>query len=249
MLKYLKPSESSSTEEMSCTDSSFPSEKSPASRDTHLLRRDSKGWDKDTVKNRLKNMARYPPKGDWRRISEAPSAGLKVRYTIAIAEWKYREKTCIIKHLVPYGMYNAAKSILLYKKNTCFSVLRSEIVEYFGLTKENYNRNEMSVSISNNGDQGIRSFTWIYCRICVRNVCREIYISNMSLTGQGLEDDKDKVAGIIEKWDTLKISQWKLDAVDCILPEEADVHVGPVGPGRYIITEPGKHAERCHNPI
>lgn len=120
------------------------------------------GFPKKDTPSRIKNMEKYKPAGDWRKVTQ-----IKINYTYLAKQWSYGDLQCKEEFIVPFGMLKIIEK--LYSHNKCynsFNVLSDFVRKELALTAENYDKEKMKLLVSHQGNRGIKSFYYIYCQVC-----------------------------------------------------------------------------------
>ena len=99
-------------------------------------------FSKEETPNRIKNMEKYKPSRDWRKITQ-----IKIDYTDITKIWLFSHSKCYHSH----------------------NVLSDNIRRALNVTSEKYDKNKMKLTITHKGSRGIKSFYYIYYSICYKD--------------------------------------------------------------------------------
>ena len=71
---------------------------------------------------------------------------------------------------IPFGMLKALEPLYSNKKtyHSC-SVFPEKVKQEFGLSEEEYKKEEMKLTVSHKGNKGLKTFDYIYCSICQKD--------------------------------------------------------------------------------
>ena len=72
------------------------------------------------------------------------------------------------KHICPWGMVNSQKGLLGNPKiKMAYNTLPINVKEQFkGLTKETFNKDDINLSVEDEGNIGFEEFSYMYCTMC-----------------------------------------------------------------------------------
>ena len=127
-----------------------------------------------------------------------------------------------------------------HKKNYhSFAIISEHVKNELGVTPENYNKEDISIEISHQGNKGLKSFDYLYCSICQKDK-----IPSLLSKYKNKLPDNPKINDLIDNWDILDISPELLDIAGCIIPDMEHINAAPNG-RRYIL-RPTEHATNCH---
>ena len=105
----------------------------------------------------------------------------------------------------------------------------------FSLTEQDYDKENMKLTISHTGNKGLKTFDYICCSVCQKDKIPAV-----------LEKYKDKlreqpkINDLIDQWDILGVSDNLLDLAGCLIPDDKTVHAAPNG--RRFILRPTEHS-------
>lgn len=195
------------------------------------------GFSKDETPNRIKNMEKYKPAGDWRKTTQ-----IKINYTYITKKWIYNDLQCEEEYIIPFGMLKTMERLFSHKKcYQSFNVLPEFVKNELNISSENYDKNNMNLIISHKGNRGMKSFYYIYCHVCHKDKFPAL-----------LKKYKDKLpnnpktSDVLEAWDNLNLSPDLLDLAGCIIPDEPKIHAAPNG--RRFILRPTEHSANHVKP-
>ena len=121
-----------------------------------------------------------------------------------------------------------------------FLVLSDKMKKDLGIEKaDQYNSSKMKLTITHEGNKGIKKFTYLSCRVCHKDKLPELlkkYSDKLP--------DRPNITHLIENWDILEIPADLLDIAGCMIPDESHIHAAPNG--RRFILRPTEHATSCH---
>ena len=184
------------------------------------------GFGGNENENRISNMKKRHEGGKWRVFQK-----MEIEHTIMTKDWELNGKTFRELFLCPFGMVETCVKIHSNQRNTVYNCIRGEIKDALAI-KEDFNRNELKVSVSHMGNLGMKNFDHIFCRLCVDNVLPAIR-SRYNL------DTNSELKDIITNWDKNNISSKDIDLAGCFLPYEPHISAGPNG--RRFIVRPEDH--------
>ena len=122
-----------------------------------------------------------------------------------------------------------------------YSIVPVEVKEQVGdlMKKENYDKKQWTISISNSGAQPPTEHYHLYCNYCKTVMLPKVYEEFKD----GLGSNADIVT-LISNWDALKIPAKYADYIGCFLPWNKAHHAGPNS--RRFIREPSEHPKSTH---
>ena len=115
------------------------------------------------------------------------------------------------------------------------SVLPESVKQELGLSKDEYKKETMKMTVSHKGNKGLKTFDYICCSICQKDKIPVV-----------LEKYKDKlpeyakVNDLIDQWDILGVVDNLLDLAGCFISDDKNVHAAPNG--RRFILRPTEHS-------
>ena len=117
-----------------------------------------------------------------------------------------------------------------------FNVLSEKVKTDLGLSSpEDYDKNKMELTITHEGNKGIKKFVYLSCRVCHKDKLPELLRKYKHKL-----PDQPKVSDLMENWDLLDISIDLIDIAGCLIPDEKHLHAAPNG--RRFIIRPTEHA-------
>ena len=142
--------------------SSSPSEAKIA-KPKHAKHTTTNGFTQEKINKSVSNYLTRQPQGNWRQCQNS----CRIAYTYVIQNWTFKEITHQIFHFSPWGMRETIGTRLSKPQvKANFNALPNEVVDKLGVTKENFDKNALTVSITNHGYQAPQPFVRFYCTEC-----------------------------------------------------------------------------------
>ena len=96
---------------------------------------------------------------------------MKIKYTYVKRTRALDNEMYVDKMICPWGMQKFFAKLMSQKKcKNAFSTLPEDVVSYFKITKETFDKDKISiVSCVDDGDKGYETFYVLYYHICVKN--------------------------------------------------------------------------------
>ena len=173
--------------------------------------RKTSGYSTENIEKEVALMKCYLPAGDWCRIDKALN---KVVMTYLLQNWDYSgERLGTVKHICPWGMKYTMSSSLSDKKCKNKPYLPSVIKDL--IADKPYNKDLMTISITNTGPQAAREYCRLSCRTCESDpeLLKAMFQKHQDVLGPN-----PNVFTLIRNFDTFKINTDKIDFVGCFLP-------------------------------
>ena len=112
---------------------------------------------------------------------------------------------------------------------------QKKVKSELAIAADTYNKVKMQLTITHQGNKGLKTIDYIYCTICQKDKvpallekCKEKLLEN------------PKINNLIDNWNILNISSDLLDLSGCFIQDERHVNAAPNG--RRSILRPTEHA-------
>ena len=193
------------------------------------------GFSVQTMDERIKKMKKYGE--EWRKLIQR-----KVVMTTVTQTWTRTSGVSeTVKHICPWGIRETISKLYHLKVCKNFQSIPSKIKTTFPdhFTKDAYNPDEWTLSVSNSGAEDAKLYYHLYCQHCKE--------APRGSTGKMGDDQQKNIDSLIANWDMLKLKDAYLDYTGCFLPWNPDVNASPNA--RKYIRDQSKHPKTSHHYI
>ena len=201
-------------------------------------RADLNGWSPLTVDQKLKNLHKGKPTGDWRRDTKLHN----LYHAIATINWTNisSKQTKALSGPIPVGMEGLLRK-LESAQNRSFKSIPVAIKEEFGMTESSFNPKDYSVFVLFS-EPKYGDFRLVYCRICtLKSNLRDNFWKRF---GKKLPEENISIQELMKHWDQLNLSWNSQDVLGCLLPNDPK-HYALVN-ARRMIQRPIEHWNTVH---
>ena len=128
-----------------------------------------------------------------------------------------------------------------------FESLPNEVRDEFGLTKQNFSKEDLIISVENSGIKAPQDFNRVYCQFCETEVLPNILEKFKEQLGE-----KSTIIDLISKWDCLPSPKDDslvkyVDVLGCFIPNPPNDEKTCPGPNyRKFLLRPTEHVKSSH---
>ena len=162
--------------------------------------------------------------------------------TTLLQKWEFEgTEIAVIKHLCPWGVKDTYSRMLQLDKCKEKGFQPKIIQDFFKEGNPKYNKSKVKLTVTNTGPAAAREYYHVFCRTCE---------SDPELLPALLRKHRDTLGpkanlfSLINNFDSLKISEDKIDFIGCFLPYDPVVVAGP-SPRRFL-HECAEHVKASH---
>ena len=201
----------------------------------------TKGFDGGIeTERRCKNWTKNKPQGDWRKVDK-----IKLEYTVLERTWSWSgvdDDTYTEKHVAPWGMVKeATESLKSENVGNSYKTLPTDVKDHFSsLSPINFNKDDVTVAVTNSGNMGFSTFSFLYC-----SICKAKSLIPFMKEFQDMLPNHATVEDVLCNWDKIKEkkkfvkTKYHKSMCGCLIPNDPEVNAGPSA--KQFITRPIEH--------